>query len=84
VIEPPVRVPNESALPPDRARLIREALATHRAKRRALDDLDGEDRSLLEAVAFGYLFFPSARPSSPPVKDHAPGGGPKPGASDRR
>ncbi|MBB4265998.1 hypothetical protein [Roseospira visakhapatnamensis] len=55
-------MPNEEALSADRVALIRDALVTHRAKRRLLDTLDGEDRSLLEALAFSALFFPSAGP----------------------
>jgi|GEM_PF-5048332 len=71
---PPPRVPGEAELPPARAALIREALLTHRAKRRALDSLDGDARSLLEALAFETLFFPSARPL-PPENETPPGRG---------
>lgn len=70
-------------MPADRVALIREALATHRAKRRVLDDLDDEDRGLLEALAFSALFFPSAGPALPRDADSAPGDGPKPAAVDR-
>lgn len=81
---PPSRIPNEDTLPADRVALIREALATHRAKRRVLDHLDDEDRGLLEALAFSALFFPSAGPGGlVRDQDGAPGDGSKPAADDR-
>ncbi len=40
---------------PERAELIRQAMAVHRAKRKILDDLSDEDRAKMVAMAITTL-----------------------------
>lgn len=56
------KAPAVPPMTPKRARLIKEAMAVHKAKRKILDDLSDEDRAKLVAMAITTLLNEGREP----------------------
>lgn len=58
----PAKAGGARAMTPQRAELLKNAMAVHKAKRKILDDLSDEDRARLVALAITSLMNEGAEP----------------------